>query len=142
MSLTDDLYKDIILQHSQNPSHRNPVQDPTITEEGVNRSCGDEITIQLKMEGDVISAIGLSGKGCSISTASSSLMGNAVEGLAKQQALDIIAAFKKMLMTQEEPGLPEEFEELEALSGVKKYPVRVKCATLAWNTLEQALKSV
>jgi nitrogen fixation protein NifU and related proteins len=142
MSLTDDLYKDIILQHSQNPSHRDPVPDATITEEGVNRSCGDEITVQLKMEDGIIKKIGLSGKGCSISTASSSLMGDAVTGLSKDQALSLIASFKNMLTSGEDPDLPEEFEELEALSGVKKYPIRVKCATLAWNTLEQALREV
>jgi len=140
MSLTDDLYKDIILQHSQKPSHREAVPDANITEEGVNRSCGDEITIHLKVEDGIIKKIGMSGKGCSISTASSSLMGDAVQGLPVEKALDLITAFKGMLTTKEEPHLPEEFEELEALSGVKKYPVRVKCATLAWNTLEQALR--
>lgn len=139
MSLSDDLYKDIILEHSQSPSHRDPVPDANIVESGVNRSCGDEVELSLKVEGGKIQKIGVKGIGCSISTASSSLMADAVEGMDVEKVKELIGQFKSMLLENDEIELPEEYEELEALSGVKRYPVRVKCATLSWNTLEQAL---
>lgn len=141
MSLSDDLYKDIILEHSQNPSHRYVLKNPTVQESGVNRSCGDEIELELLIEDGVVKDIGTSGKGCSISTASASLMADAVTGMEVQEAHKLIEKFKKMLTTEEEIEFPDEQEELEALKGVKKYPIRVKCATLSWNTLEQALKT-
>lgn len=139
MSLSDELYKEIILEHSQNPSHRGSIAEATVVEEGVNRSCGDEIEIQLRIENEKIVEIGINGHGCSISTASSSLMADAVEGMTIPESLELIQKFKSMVVDGREVDLPGELEDLTALSGVQRYPVRVKCATLAWNTLEQAL---
>jgi len=142
VSLSDDLYKEIILEHSQNPSHRGDVIDYTVMEDGVNRSCGDEVQIQLKIEDGIITEVGVKGHGCSISTASSSLMADAIEGMNISDAKDLIKKFKEMVMDDAEVEFPEELEDLSALAGVKKFPVRVKCATLSWNTLEQALKNL
>ena len=141
MSLSDDLYKEIILEHSQNPSHRGNIVDYSVLEDGVNRSCGDEVQIQLKIEEGVITEVGVNGHGCSISTASSSLMADAIEGMKVSDAMALIKQFKEMVMEDIEVEFPEELEDLGALAGVKKFPVRVKCATLSWNTLEQALKN-
>lgn len=142
MSLSDELYKEIILEHSSKPSHRHPVPDANISEEGVNRSCGDEVTLHLLVEDGKIKKIGVDGHGCSISIASSSLMADAVEGMAVQDAHALIEKFKSMLTGDDESVEFEgDLEDLEAFKGVKKFPIRVKCATLSWNTLEQALSS-
>ena len=141
MSLTDDLYKEIIIEHSQNPSHRHDVENANVAESGVNRSCGDEVELELLVQDGVIKDIGVKGRGCSISTASASMMADAVDGMNIEQAEHLIDRFKGMLLDGNEVDFPEDLEELGALQGVKKYPVRVKCATLSWNTLEQALKT-
>jgi len=141
VSLSDDLYKEIILEHSQNPSHREKLKDPTVVEAGVNRSCGDEIEIELKIEDGKITDVAVTGHGCSISTASSSLMADAIEGMGVHEAEELIRSFKSMILDHSDIEFPEGLEDLSALQGVQKYPVRVKCATLAWNTLEQALKT-
>ena len=136
MSLNDDLYKEIILEHSQNPSHRHAVSSPTVVEEGVNRSCGDEIEIQLKVENGKITDVGISGQGCSISTASSSLMADAIDGLSVEDARLLIGKFKEMIIEKKDVEFTEEQEDIASLAGVQKYPVRVKCATLPgipWN---------
>jgi len=142
MSLTEDLYKDVILQHSQNPSHRGPIADANIREAGVNRSCGDELELELFVRDGRIEKVGILGHGCSIHTASGSLMADAVEGKTTADAARIIAEFKGMLLENKETHFDADLEELEALKGVKRYPIRVKCATLSWNTLEQALKKI
>lgn len=141
MSLNDDLYKEIIIEHSQNPSHRHEVPNANIRESGVNRSCGDEVELELLVENGVIRDIGVKGHGCSISTASASMMADAIDGMTVEQAEDLVEKFKNMLIQDEGVEFPDELEELESLQGVKKYPIRVKCATLSWNTLEQALRN-
>lgn len=142
MSLTEDLYKEVILQHSQNPGHRGPIADANIREGGVNRSCGDELELELFVRDGKIEKVGILGKGCSIHTASGSLMADAVEGRTTAEAANIIARFKGMILDNKETHFEGDLEELEALKGVQRYPVRVKCATLSWNTLEQALKKI
>lgn len=141
MSLNEDLYKEIIIEHSQNPSNREPVPGANIIENGVNRSCGDEVELQIQLEDGAIQKIGVLGRGCSISIASASMMGEMVEGLSVVEARELIAKFKGMLLEKKEIEFPPEQEDLVALSGVQKYPIRVKCATLPWNTLEQAIQS-
>ncbi len=140
MSLSEDLYKEIILQHSQRPSHRGPLAGANVHESGINRSCGDELELEMILEDGRIQKIALGGKGCSIHTASGSLMAEAVEGKTVEEALQIIRDFKAMIVEQKDVHFHEDLEELEALRGVQKYPIRVKCATLCWNTLEQALR--
>ena len=140
MSLSEDLYKEIIIEHSQNPSHNNHVDGANVRESGVNRSCGDEVDLELFVENGVVRRVGVLGRGCSISTASGSMMADAIEGKTIEQVEELIDRFKGMLLEEGEPDFPDEMEDLEALKGVKRYPIRVKCATLSWNTLEQALK--
>lgn len=140
MSLTEDLYKEVILQHSQHPGHRGPLAVANLRESGVNRSCGDELELELFVEDGRIVKVGILGKGCSIHTASGSLMADAVEGRTMAEALTIINDFKGMILENRDVTFSEDLEELEALKGVQRYPIRVKCATLSWNTLEQALK--
>ncbi len=140
MSLSEDLYKEIIIQHSQNPSHHAHVEGANVKESGVNRSCGDEVELELLIEDGVVRKVGVLGRGCSISTASGSMMADAIEGRTIEQVEELIDRFKGMLLEDAEPDFPEEMEDLESLKGVKRYPIRVKCATLSWNTLEQALK--
>lgn len=140
MSLSEDLYKEIILEHSRSPSHRGHLENPTVVEEGVNRSCGDEIEIELLFKDGRVIDLRVNGKGCSISTASGSMMADAVEGKSAEEITTLVKSFKKMIVDKEDIDLPEEYEDLESLKGVTKYPIRVKCATLGWNTLEQALE--
>ena len=140
MSLIENLYKEIILEHAQNPSHRFPLKNPTVVEEAVNRSCGDEIELELTLKDGYIAGICANSRGCSISIASASMMADAIDGMSVNQARELIAAFKGMILESSKAELPEAFEDLEAFRGVKKYPIRVKCATLSWNALEQALK--
>ncbi len=97
MSLSDELYKEIILEHSQNPSHRTPLPFANRKESGVNRSCGDEVELELQVEEGVIKGISVNGRGCSISTASGSLMADAVEGMKVEDAVELVSKFKNML---------------------------------------------
>lgn len=140
MSLSEDLYKELIIEHSQSPGHRGHLENPQVVEEGVNRSCGDEVSVELILTNGVVTDIRVNGRGCSISTASASMMADSVEGMTVEQAEDLIDNFKGMIVDNRPVEFPEELEDLEALKGVQKYPVRVKCATLSWNTLEQALQ--
>ncbi len=158
MSISQELYKELILEHSQNPSHCpnkcGHLSNPTVVQEGVNRSCGDEVELEILIEGDKISSIRVESRGCSISLASGSMMADAVEGMSIREARHLIERFKAMIITgealnllefeklgeiREKLGELEVLEDLEAFRGVHKYPIRVKCATLVWSTLEQAL---
>lgn len=140
MSLKDDLYKEVILDHYENPRNYGKLEDAHICEKGANPLCGDELELFIKLDGDTISDIRFEGKGCSISQASSSMMTELVKGKSKENAISIMKKFKSAIVEDVPQEFTEEEYELESLLGVKKYPVRVKCAVLAWNTLEQALK--
>ncbi|MBO0730557.1 MAG: SUF system NifU family Fe-S cluster assembly protein [Acidimicrobiaceae bacterium] len=151
----EDLYREIILDHYRNPRNRGELPvPPAISETGFNPLCGDEITVYLQVEGDRIADVRLSGQGCSISQSSASMMGAAVKGKSVAEARATIRTFKAMMSVHEQrldgAGAPTEeaadpevkLGDLEALQGVVKFPVRIKCATLSWNTLTQALDSV
>lgn len=142
MSL-EELYREVILDHYRNPRNRAPLDHATARAEGVNPLCGDEVTVELEIDGDVIRGISVRGQGCSISQSSASMMSHAVKGRAIDQVGEIIDRFKTMMTTEEEILDPERpgavLGDLEALAGVRRYPVRIKCANLAWTTLEQAL---
>jgi nitrogen fixation protein NifU and related proteins len=144
MSLSDDLYRETILDHYHHPRNHGVIDEPTTTVEGINPLCGDELTLYLKVDNDKISDIKLAAKGCSINTASGSMMAEAVQGQSLADATKIIDSFKHMMLESksEDITLPEEMEELEALQGVKRYPVRIKCALLPWNTLLEGIKNV
>ena len=153
MSNLDDLYREIILDHYRSPRNRGELAPPAHHVEGFNPLCGDEIVVYVLVENGVVTDIKLTGHGCSISQASSSLMSSAVKGKTVAQVRETIETFKR-LMTVHESQLGESAREdasargdddlrrlgeLAALAGVVKFPVRIKCATLAWNTLTQAL---
>jgi nitrogen fixation NifU-like protein len=149
VSNLEDLYREIILDHYRSPRNRGELPSPPAQRvEGFNPLCGDEIVVYLKIEDDVLVDIKLTGQGCSISQASSSMMSSAVKGKSLEQVRQAITTFKQ-LMTVHENGLQEDAQpveadlrslgELAALQGVVKFPVRIKCATLAWNTLSQGL---
>lgn len=154
MSL-EDMYKEIILDHYRNPRNRGVLESPPATRvEGFNPLCGDEITLYLEVTGDRVSDVKMEGQGCSISQSSASMMTDAVKGSTVSEAREKIGAFKEMMSvkeaelsgkgsgdsSQDEGSLGASgLGELEALKGVVKFPVRIKCATLSWNALDQGL---
>ncbi|HEY1223244.1 MAG TPA: SUF system NifU family Fe-S cluster assembly protein [Acidimicrobiales bacterium] len=152
MSNLEDLYREVILDHYRSPRNRGELATPpAIRVEGFNPLCGDEVVVYLLVDDDRLLDIKLTGHGCSISQSSSSLMSAAVKGKPLDQVRETIKKFKQ-LMTVHESSLettskPEVIDartlgELAALQGVVKFPVRIKCAVLAWNTLSQALDEV
>jgi nitrogen fixation NifU-like protein len=152
MSNLDDLYREVILDHYRSPRNRGELDTPpAIRVEGFNPLCGDEIVVYLMVKDGTLVDIKLTGHGCSISQSSSSLMSAAVKGKSLDQVRDTITNFKKLMTvhesTLEHDATPEPLDvrsmgELAALQGVVKFPVRIKCATLAWNTLTQALEEI
>ena len=154
MAGLEDLYREIILDHYRSPRNRGELEVPPATmAEGFNPLCGDEIRVFLQVDGEVISDVRIGGQGCSISQSSASMMSTAVLGKSIDEARNILQQFKEMMSIHEHgldgsDDLGSSTEErlgssglgdLEALRGVVKFPVRIKCATLGWNTLDQAL---
>ena len=148
MSNFENLYREIILDHYRSPRNRGELGPPAHRTEGFNPLCGDEIVVYTLIDDGVLSDIKLTGQGCSISQASSSLMSAAVKGKSLKEVRERITAFKQLMTVREahldvadtsEDADLRRLGELAALAGVVKFPVRIKCATLAWNTLAQAL---
>lgn len=142
MSL-QEVYRQVILDHYRNPRHRAPISDPDASSEGANPLCGDEVRIQLQLQDGRIGAISVNGRGCSISQSSASLMGEAVSGHPIPDALGLSGRFQDLMQVpadDSENGYAD-LGDLIALAGVRRYPVRIKCATLPWITLEQALEN-
>ena len=149
----EDLYREIILDHYRNPRNRGELDaPPALRVEGFNPLCGDEVVVYLDVADDgSVNDIKISGQGCSISQSSASMMSSAVKGKSADEARALIRAFKAMMSIHEqrldgsEEDEPIQAEpdiklgDLEALQGVVKFPVRIKCATLSWNTLAQGL---
>ena len=152
----EDLYREIILDHYRNPRNRGELEvPPAVRTEGFNPLCGDEIVVYLDLDDDgVVRDLRIGGTGCSISQSSASMMSAAVKGKTIAEVRDLTKAFKGMMSLHESSldaegssgeDLPDEIPEgvklgdLEALRGVVKFPVRIKCATLSWNTLAQAI---
>jgi nitrogen fixation NifU-like protein len=144
----EDLYREIILDHYRTPRNRGELPTPpAVRSEGFNPLCGDEVQVYLDVHDGVVDDIRISGQGCSISQSSASMMSQAVKGRSLPEARALLHAFKSMMSIEDghdrddaddaEPGV--KMGDLEALQGVVKYPVRIKCATLAWNTLAQGL---
>lgn len=134
----DELYREVILDHFKNSSHAGKLPDAQIKAEGANPLCGDEIAFDLKLEGDRIKQVRFNGHGCAISQAAASMLSGQLEGKALAEAQRIIAALKD-IMQGKEPDESVDLGDLEALSGVRKFPVRVKCAALSWNVVERGL---
>ena len=135
----DDLYRELILDHYRSPRNKGNLIAPTCKSEGYNPVCGDEIAVELLLADGVIKDVAFHGRGCSISQASGSMLTEAVIGKPVSEVGHLIELFTKMV-TEPEMELPEELGDLEALQGVAKFPVRVKCATLAWRVLEDGLE--
>lgn len=135
----DDLYREVILDHFRSPRHTAPLTEADVTAEGFNPLCGDEIVLQLKLQGEKIANISIHGRGCSISQASGSILTELLYGKTLTDGTQLITLIKEMMHGTPSQDI-EQFGDLEALAGVKKFPVRIKCALLAWTTLEEGLK--
>ena len=139
----EDLYREIILDHYKSPRNRGELATPpAVSAQGHNPLCGDEITVYLQIDGDTVTDIKVGGSGCSISQSSASMMTQAVKGKSVADVKAIVRRFKGMMSidSEDDSPMPEvKLGDLEALQGVVKFPVRIKCATLAWNTLTEAL---
>ena len=140
-----DLYQDIILDHGQKPRNFRPQEHASHTAQGHNPLCGDRVTVYLTVEDDRITDVSFVGKGCAISTASSSLMTEVLKGKSLDEAKQLFQSFHANVTGHEPPAVDEALEDdldrLTPLTGVKGFPARVKCATLAWHAVEAALKS-
>jgi nitrogen fixation NifU-like protein len=134
----EDLYKEVILDHYRAPRNKGRLDPHDVVLERNNPLCGDEIELFLRFDGDTVEAIGFEGKGCSISQASTSMMTEKIQGLDAKDARSLAESIKRM-MAGEEEGDPHTLEDLISLKGVVKYPVRIKCALLGWNTLLEGL---
>jgi nitrogen fixation NifU-like protein len=142
----EDLYREVILDHYRNPRNRGHLEHPDATAQGVNPLCGDDLTIELEIDDDVVTAVAIDGQGCSISQASASMMTEAIKGKTRAEIDDLVARFRGMMSIEGsvDPGLDPErpgavLGDIESLQGVRQYPVRIKCASLPWNTLLEAL---
>ena len=157
MAGLEDLYREIILDHYRNPRNRGELESPPAhRSEGFNPLCGDEVVLTFEMDGDTVTDLRVGGQGCSISQASASMMSSAVIGKSTSEIRDLTRAFKAMMSIHEETidghgsealdgdggtsnGGALRLGDLEALRGVVKFPVRIKCATLGWNALASGL---
>lgn len=137
--LLDDLYREIILDHYRRPRNHDPLSTPTCSADGANPLCGDTIHLEVGLHGDTVDEIAFAGMGCSISQASASMMTEYVKGRTVQEARKGAEAFQQMMTSGETQSI-EGFDDIDALQGVAKFPARVKCASLGWKTLEQALE--
>ena len=134
------LYQEMILDHYRRPRNKGHIENPDETVVMKNPLCGDEITVQVKRDGDIISDIGFSGRGCSISQASASMMTQLVKGKKVEEIDSLRARFRDMVMGNEGEE-DKSLGSLRALSGVARFPARVKCALLAWNALEEGMRN-
>ena len=140
MSDLDDLYREIIVDHSKRPRNFGPLKGATAQAEGYNPLCGDKVAVQLKFENGVVTEVGFQGSGCAISTASASLMTESIKGKTRIEAESLFERFHNLLTGTVHSG-ESGLGKLDVFSGVQEYPARVKCATLAWHTLRAALQN-
>ena len=138
MSDLRDLYQQVILDHYRAPRNFGALKPNSSCAEGYNPLCGDQVKVCVRADGDRIDGISFEGVGCAISTASASLMTEAVRGLERSEAEALLASFLALMTGDGDNGVP--LGKLEVLSGVKDYPVRIKCATLPWHALRAALE--
>jgi nitrogen fixation protein NifU and related proteins len=136
MSALQQMYQAAILEHARSTRHRGILDPADARQEGVNPSCGDELLLTLRYEGDRIAEARFEGKGCAISLASASLMTQAIEGRTRAEAAELVAHVKAMIHGE---GVHDDLGEVAVLEGVRRLPARVKCAALPWTTLDAAL---
>ncbi len=138
MSDLSDLYQEVILDHNRRPRNFRELRAPSHHAEGYNPLCGDRLSLFLQVDGDVITDVGFQGSGCAISKASASLMTDSIKGMKVPDVRALFERFHRMVTTP--PDRPvEDLGKLSVLAGVREFPVRVKCASLAWHTLKAAL---
>lgn len=141
MSDLSGLYQEVILDHSRRPRNQGTLEDASVSAEGANPLCGDELTLYVDLDGDVVREARFEGHGCAISTASASLMTEAVRGKTTGQARELFERFHHTLLAGPDSEVDvSQLGKLAALTGVRDYPMRVKCASLAWHTLNAALE--
>ena len=145
MSDLRDLYQEVILDHGKRPRNFRHPADANREAKGDNPLCGDKVTIYLKLsENGLIEDVAFEGRGCAISTASASMMTEILKGKTQAEAEALFGAFHQMCTTDDAPAVAEalqdDFDRLQVMSGVRHYPMRVKCATLAWHTMKAALE--
>jgi nitrogen fixation NifU-like protein len=134
-----DLYRDVILDHNKRPRNFGQLENPDARADGHNPLCGDRLTVSLKMDGNRVEDVRFEGKGCAISTASASLMTEAIKGKDRAAIDQLFTKIHTMLTDQSVVASPD-LGKLAALSGVREFPARVKCASLCWHTLNAALE--
>ena len=134
----DELYGQIVLDHYHKPRNRGSLKEPSASAEVANVFCGDEVKLDLAIEGRRVAAVRFLGQGCSISQASASMLTEAAMGLSLEEVEVLVETFKGMMNGSDQVDA-KSLGDLEALQGVRRFPARVKCATLAWNALQQAL---
>lgn len=132
----DDLYRRVIMDHYKNPRNRGRFEDGNVSIDLSNPTCGDRITVQMKVDNGIVQEAKFVGEGCSISMSSASMMTDAVKGKTLEEAYSMAENFSCMMKGDH---VEFDYEDLEALSGVKKFPARIKCATLAWNALRKGI---
>ena len=136
----DALYQEIILDHYRRPRNFRTLPEATCSADGKNPNCGDALTVWLKFDGDVVSDVSFQGVGCAISKASASLMTQAVKGKSREEAAVIFEKVHRLVTgTEADAVVTKELGQLRALAGVSKFPMRVKCASLAWHALKSAM---
>jgi nitrogen fixation NifU-like protein len=140
MSDLNDLYQEVILDHNRRPRNFHALADASHSAEGYNPLCGDRLTLYLKVTGDRIEDVSFEGAGCAISKASASMMTDALKGRTLEEANALFARAPRMVTTPPEQAV-EDMGKLSALAGVREFPGRVKCASLAWHTLKAAMNS-
>ncbi|MCS7463656.1 SUF system NifU family Fe-S cluster assembly protein [Paenibacillus doosanensis] len=133
----DDLYRRVIMDHYKNPRNRGTLDEEAVTIDLNNPTCGDKIQLQMQVEDGVVKAAKFVGEGCSISLSSASMMTDAVKGKTLDEALAMAEKFSGLMKGE---AVEFEYEDIEALSGVNKFPARIKCATLAWNALRKGIE--
>ena len=137
-----ELYQEVILDHSRHPRHHGVLEDASHKAEGYNPLCGDRVTVYLKLgEDNRVADIKFQGKGCAISQASASMMTELLKGKSQADAERLMTGFLHLVKGEEAPGLSEDDREtLDVMSGISEFPMRVKCATLAWHTYKNAVE--
>ena len=138
-----DLYREVLMDYFRSGTRKGKAEPADLRAHGINPVCGDELEITASKQDGVISRLRYTGHGCVISQASAAMMAEAIEGKSVARAKELVGAFKRMMLENAPvASLPEELEPVSALEGVRKFPLRVKCATLGWNTVLQGLEKI
>ena len=138
MTVVTELYREVVLDHRRSPRHHGHLDAPTVSERGKNLFCGDEVELDLRLDGDRIDDVGFGGQGCTVSQASASMMSELVAGRTREEAERLADAFTRMLSSDGQVD-EELLGDAAVLAGVRQFPARVKCALLPWTTLREAL---